>query len=60
MDEAQRLRQLATQCRNLAARLHARTTAETLLDMAGHFEASARTSEHLPAAQPPAAAERVN
>lgn len=41
MDEAARLRDLAAQCRQMAATLHARETAETLLEMARQFEASA-------------------
>lgn len=47
MDEAARLRDLAAQCRQIAATLHARETAETLLDMAKEFDASAEASESL-------------
>ncbi len=47
MDEAARLRELAAQCRQMAATLHARETAETLLEMARQFEASANDSESL-------------
>ncbi len=47
MDEAARLRELAAQCRRMAATLHARETAETLLEMARQFEASADGSESL-------------
>ncbi|HEV2866810.1 MAG TPA: hypothetical protein VGX37_09855 [Allosphingosinicella sp.] len=45
MEEAERLRQLAAQCRDMAASLHSRPTAETLLEMAHAFEASACDSE---------------
>lgn len=45
--EALRLRRLAEQCRAMAATLHARETAETLCDMARHFDASADAAERL-------------
>ena len=57
MDEAARLRDLAARCRHMAATLHARATAETLLDMARQFERSATASEN-PAAAPAPELER--
>lgn len=51
MNEAVRLRELAAQCRRIAATLHAERTAATLREMARAFEASAEDSERLPVMQ---------
>lgn len=48
MEEAARLRQLAAQCRQIAATLSSDQTAVTLRDMAREFEASAAVTEKLP------------
>ena len=48
MDEAARLRKMAAQCRRIAATISTRETADTLLDMAREFDASAEVSERLP------------
>ena len=48
MKEAARLRDLAAQCRRMAASLHAEHTAATLRDMARAFEANAEATERLP------------